>query len=142
MFHFAHGRRVTNPPHPLRVARMTGYKDPPKHSQFKKGQIANPKGRPKGVTNMKTDIDAEFAELVELREGGKSRRVSKRRALIKKMFALAMGGNVRAADMLLNRHERHHADDPAMPEDTNLSPEEQAILAAFLKRNPVKEGNR
>jgi hypothetical protein len=47
---------------------LVGYKKPPKHSQFKKGQSGNPNGRPRGSTN----IRAVFQKVVE-------RRVSIRR---------------------------------------------------------------
>ena len=33
-----------------------GYKKPPKRTQFKPGQSGNPRGRPKGTKNLKTDL--------------------------------------------------------------------------------------
>ena len=35
-----------------------GYGKPPKDSQFKKGESGNKRGRPKGVKNLKTEVDA------------------------------------------------------------------------------------
>ena len=37
-----------------------GYKQPPKHTQFKPGQSGNPKGRPKGTQNLATDLAEEL----------------------------------------------------------------------------------
>src|SRR5262249_42455656 len=77
---------------------MTGYKigygKPPKGTQFKKGTSGNPKGRPKGSLNLSTDLAAELSEQITLREGGRSRRVSKQRALIKSLLSKALQGDV------------------------------------------------
>ena len=53
-----------------------GYKKPPKHTQFKKGQIANPKGRPKGAKSLPTLVDEELSAQVKVRIGSRSSRGS------------------------------------------------------------------
>ena len=58
-----------------------GFGRPPKRTQFKKGASGNPRGRPKNVSNFKTDLAAELQEKLVLTENGKERR------------SLRMGGN-------------------------------------------------
>lgn len=79
-----------------------GYGKPPKHSQFQKGESGNPKGRPKASKGLKTELREELGELVSVTIDGKTRRVSKRRLVIKALAAKAAKGNVPAADKLLS----------------------------------------
>lgn len=81
---------------------MAGYKDPPKHAQFKKGQSGNPNGRPKGTRNLKTDLLEELSEKIPITERGKQRKVSKQRAMIKALMANAVQGDTKSANVLLN----------------------------------------
>jgi hypothetical protein len=57
-----------------------GFRKPPKHSRFKKGQSGNPRGRPKATRNLKTDLMEELSEEVLFREGGRSQTISRQRA--------------------------------------------------------------
>jgi Family of unknown function (DUF5681) len=58
-----------------------GYKRPPQHSKFKPGQSGNPKGRPKGALNLETDLTQELSEKIAIREGERSLKLSKQRAV-------------------------------------------------------------
>jgi hypothetical protein len=78
-----------------------GYRKPPETSRFKKGRSGNPRGRPKGSLNLATDLTAELGERITVREDGKSRRITKQRALIKSLLAKALQTDVRAASVLL-----------------------------------------
>ena len=67
----------------------TGYKKPPKHSQFKPGNHANPHGRrgkkePQTAAEIFNKVMNQFAEY---REGGKAKRAPRIELLIKRCGA-------------------------------------------------------
>jgi hypothetical protein len=77
-----------------------GYKRPPKHSQFKKGQSGNPRGRPRRTQaewepfeRMKALMLQEAYRLVEIQEGGKKILLPLIQVMIRKMGVLAAQGN-------------------------------------------------
>lgn len=111
-----------------------GYCRPPRHSRFRKGQSGNPKGRPRGTKNLKTDLREELQEHITVREGERERRISKQRALLKSLTAKAIKGDMRAAGTLLNIVlrvlEGGHVEDTEAP----LTAEERDVLAVFERR--------
>jgi len=112
-----------------------GYRKPPRHRQFKKGQTGNPKGRPKGAKNIKTELAEELQEKIVVREDGKRMVVSRRRAIIKTLVAKALKGDIRAAKELVNLDYKYLPPDESQPEERVLAPEDKAILEDFLARN-------
>ncbi len=112
-----------------------GYRKPPRHRQFKKGQSGNPKGRPKDAKNIKTELAEELQEKIVVREDGKRKVVSKQRAIIKSLEAKALKGDTRAANVLLNLAYKYLLPDESQPEERVLPPEDKAILENFLARN-------
>ncbi len=71
-------------------------------NRVKSGRSCNPKGRPKGSKNLKTDLLEEFREQIEVVEGQRPRRVSKQRALIKVHMNKALKGDSRSFNIILN----------------------------------------
>lgn len=57
-----------------------GYGNPPKHAQFKPGQSGNPRGRPKGGRNLKTEMKEVLNAPVAITVDGKRRKVSTKAA--------------------------------------------------------------
>jgi len=110
-----------------------GYGRPPKATQFKPGRSGNPRGRPKGSRNLATDLSAELGELITVREDGRSRRISKQRALIKSLMARALQGDVRATAAVLALYARVITD-PADDADNDIQADELQILRRFAPR--------
>jgi uncharacterized protein DUF5681 len=110
-----------------------GYGKPPKATQFKRGRSGNPKGRPKGSRNLASDLAAELGEHITVREDGRSRRISKQRALIKSLMARALQGDVRATAAMLALYARVITE-PVDDSDDEIQADELQILRRFAPR--------
>lgn len=112
-----------------------GYGKPPVHTRFKPGRSGNPKGRPKGTKNLKTDLLEELSERITIREGDHTRKVSKQRALIKNFVARGLKGDVRLSTLLVSMMMRLLDTGEGVPEaEDALNGDEREILDAFKAR--------
>ena len=109
-----------------------GYGRPPLHTRFKPGQSGNPKGRPKGLHNVKTDIQEVLRAPITVSLGGKTRRISTQRATLLKLTKRALDGEVRALALLLSLAQAYNNEDPAIFAD--VSDDDSRVLAIFEDR--------
>jgi len=105
-----------------------GYRKPPKDHQFQPGQSGNPRGRPKGARNFKSDLREELGETIAFRDGDRDITISKQRALIKRLVAEAIRGDNRAINSVLSLCARAFGDED---HDEGSSAEDQDIVDAF-----------
>lgn len=78
-----------------------GYKNPPIETRFKSGQSGNPKGRPRGSLNISTIVEREGSTKVNIKEGNKQIKLSKREVIIKSLFNKAMSGDKNALKLCI-----------------------------------------
>ncbi|MGE3744470.1 MAG: DUF5681 domain-containing protein [Sphingomonadaceae bacterium] len=104
-----------------------GYRNPPKHSRWTKGQSGNPSGRKKGKRDLRTDLDAELNETVPITENGRQRRITKQQAFLKRILAKALDGDPRFSKLLADMAMRLPETEDAADADP-LSPEERKLF--------------
>lgn len=102
---------------------------PPKHSQWQPGESGNKKGKGKGVEDWADVIRDVLEEVVTVTEGGKTKRLTRQRVLAKTIYNKAVQGDLRAAQLLIEKSSRA-ANDNQNPFE-GLNP---AVIASFIAR--------
>ena len=120
----------------------TGYKRPPAATRWQKGQSGNPTGRKKGTPNLRTDLIAELAEVIQINEGGAPKRISKQRALIKSLAARGIQGDTRASNLLLNLVLRMIDPEPVVAPSVPLAADDQALLDTYFAEEYAPKGGK
>jgi hypothetical protein len=113
---------------------------PPSQHRFKKGQSGNPNGRPKGVRNLKIELEDELNEKVGLTEGGKRTFITKQRAIVKALVAKAINGDARAATAILTIRSR--LIDDQGESGGEISDSDKTLVDKFLERELAKRARR
>ncbi len=111
-----------------------GFGGPPKHTRFEKGRSGNPRGRPKGAKNLKTELEEELSEPIVVREGGKAKKVSKQRAILKGQAAKAAQGDTKAAIFIGNLVLKLLDTGANEPLTEDASDDDLAILEAYVRK--------
>jgi hypothetical protein len=113
-----------------------GYKRPPQHTRFRKGQSGNPSGKKKSKpVSQENDREAVLSQQLTMSRQGKRVTVTARRAVYQKLLAMALDGNLRAMALLLKLEPQNENLKPAEPEATEIVDNEEALIARFLKRH-------
>ena len=131
--------KTTNGGQPSDAAPATsyvvGYGRPPAHTRFKPGHPGCG-GRPKKQRNGRTVLKDTLDERITIREGNRTRSVSKRDAIILRMVNDAVSGNAKAQSNLIALMRSH--DLIGQPQDeADLQPftaDDLAIITDFLGR--------
>lgn len=130
---------------------QVGYRKPPRHTRFCKGRSGNPKGRPSGAKNLKTELEEELREMIMVREGDSRKPVSKQRALLKSMMAKAVQGDTRAATLIANMVYRLLSENETQPSDADalggddlaiLENHEQRIRASWMQQEETSKSSQ
>jgi hypothetical protein len=111
-----------------------GYGKPPKHSQFKKGESGNPRGRPKGSKNLTTLIKRELDSRITVEQNGKKRKIRRKEALVKSFVNDALMGKDRPREKIFDFIERAEKADVEQPSESVLAQRDTQILERFLAR--------
>lgn len=97
-------------------ARGVGYKSPPRHTRFRKGQSGNPKGRPRGK-GVRSAAEKVLDRMVTATVDGERRRVPITEALVLQLAQKALGGDHRASREILRIADQIEAAKPPPEED-------------------------
>lgn len=116
-----------------------GYGKPPKEYQFKPGQSGNPKGRPKGTRNFKTDVKDTLKQPVRVKNDGKPKTVSTQHAALLRLRERALAGDGRSLDRLLGLAQTYNNEDMAR-EASILGQSDADILEDYNERLLRKAG--
>lgn len=98
----------------------------PETTRFAKGDGRSRGQRPKDRKNLLTEWREELDSKIPVTEGGKVRKVTKRRGLIKSQIDRGLKKSDRAAETSLRYAEMSERRDPGLQED------DHAIIAAWL----------
>jgi Family of unknown function (DUF5681) len=91
---------------------VIGYGRPPVHHRFKQGQSGNPKGRPKGRCNVKSELREIAAKKIVVRDGETERRVSLAAANLYAHGVKGAKGDARSSNLFFNRMDKMGILDP------------------------------
>jgi hypothetical protein len=111
-----------------------GHGKPPRANAFKKGKSGNPKGRPKGHRNLKTDLLEVLSDRITVVEQGSKRRLTKQQALLKRTMNDALQGDAKARALILNLASNLERSGDLVPATQPTNEQDSAILQRLAAR--------
>src|SRR5947208_15836073 len=127
-------RRPPMPPDNKRDYEV-GYRKPPRHTRFTKGQSGNPRGRRRGAKNLKTLLSEALNEPVIVTENGGHRKITKREAIVTQLVNRSATADLRATKILLDILRDIEAQtEPVSPETAPFSEADEKVLEQLRAR--------
>jgi hypothetical protein len=109
-----------------------GYRRPPESGRFKKGKSGNPNGRPRGSMNFLTILEKELAQSIVVNENGKKKTVTRMQAMVKRIVAGALQGDLKALmtlfEILRRAGKFEEAGEALLPDDY------KSVLDSYVTR--------
>ena len=134
---------MASPSADIRDDGAAAYRQPPRKYQFKPGQSGNPRGRPKGARSLPTLVDMALSKPITAQIRGRSVKITAREAMVMRYVDQAMKGDLKAFAVLLKldpRARHDEADEQAAEARSAVPDEDVALIASFLKRSKVDDG--
>jgi hypothetical protein len=112
-----------------------GYRKPPRHTRFTKGQSGNPRGRPPGAKNLKTLLSDALNEFVIVSENGGRRKITKREAIVTQLVNRSASADFRAIKILLDMvRDIESQTEPASAETSPFSEADEKVIEQLKAR--------
>lgn len=108
-----------------------GYGKPPIATRFQPGQSGNPKGRPKGVRNFRTEVKAMLNRKISVVKNGKTIKVRTLEAALMRLQEKALKGDIRSLLTILELASADAAETDAVNIERRLKQIDLEILANF-----------
>jgi hypothetical protein len=113
-----------------------GYRKPPAAARFKPGTSGNPRGRPKGSRNLKTQIQEAMTASISIQVGTKAKRVSRIAGVVLRQLQKALMGDGPAAIAVIRMAlQLGLLQDSSDFSENSLSIEDEQILNELLARS-------
>lgn len=110
-----------------------GYGKPPKHPRYPKGVSGNPAGRKPGSKNFATLLKAALDAKIVIKEGGKSRTMSRRDAVVRQLVSSSLRADLKAIALLLPLIQQHDAASEQQAERSHTA-DDEAVLKALREQ--------
>ena len=126
---------MENPTGTASATNGVGYKNPPKATQWRKGQSGNSAGKPPTVSIKQLVQQANAKAVVIKSSNGKLKKISQGELVLEKIFHQAIAGNVSAQKLLMEYAKKYLPEPDSAPAGRwayfDVTAEEIAYLKAF-----------
>ena len=109
-----------------------GYGKPPRAHQFKPGQSGNPRGWRKGAKNETAILRDLLNRKIDIREGGRPRKITIFEAILLRFTEDALKGNTKSAAFLFDRYAGPQEGESQPGHD--ISHDDREVLDDFVRR--------